>query len=79
MWSEAVNAVFEELKLLVVKDPSLRPFVSSGKSFITVDASLKGLGAVSGQWVDGSENILLLPLGHCPMQRRITAPSRERH
>ncbi|KAJ1103617.1 hypothetical protein NDU88_001038, partial [Pleurodeles waltl] len=57
-WDEQVMGAFNAIKKLVLSAPALKPFIPSAKSFIAVDASMKGLGAVFGQWVDGREHTI---------------------
>ncbi|KAJ1189087.1 hypothetical protein NDU88_005838 [Pleurodeles waltl] len=57
-WGEQVMAAFNAIKNLVLSAPALKPFIPSAKSFPAVDASMKGLGAVFGQWVGGQERTI---------------------
>lgn len=51
VWTKDIDTAFTHIKNLVINAPALSPFVPGHQCTITVDASLKGLGAVFGQHI----------------------------
>lgn len=56
IWGDEELQSFKSLKDLIINAPALKPYTDNAMSYITVNASNLGLGAILSQMVEGIEN-----------------------